>query len=78
MVLLTAVLDARTNMLAISATGSGESAYIYILMHVILEFLGAPDPDLCPSVKFPNDPAKYFGYLSHYQGGTGPLFRDPR
>ncbi|KAF8185693.1 P-loop containing nucleoside triphosphate hydrolase protein [Pholiota molesta] len=42
-------------MLAISATGSGKSAYIYMLMHVILAIL--EEPALCPSVKFPEDPA---------------------
>ncbi|KAF8806480.1 hypothetical protein BYT27DRAFT_7019657, partial [Phlegmacium glaucopus] len=48
------VLDG-INMLTISATGSRKSAYIYMLMHVILVILEAPD--LCPSVTFPKDPA---------------------
>jgi ATP-dependent helicase YprA (DUF1998 family) len=51
---ITAVLDG-VDMLAISATGSGKSAYIYMLMHVILAIL--EEPALCPSVKFPEDPA---------------------
>lgn len=51
---ITAVLDG-SNMLAISATGSGKSGYIYMLMHVVLEFLETPT--LCPTAKFPTDPA---------------------
>ncbi|KAF8958801.1 P-loop containing nucleoside triphosphate hydrolase protein, partial [Flammula alnicola] len=51
---ITAVLDG-VDMLAISATGSGKSAYIYMLMHVILAILESPA--LCPSAKFPADPA---------------------
>jgi ATP-dependent helicase YprA (DUF1998 family) len=51
---ITSILDGN-DLLAISATGSGKSAYIYMLMHVILGVL--EDPSLCPSAKFPNDPA---------------------
>ncbi|KAF8814256.1 hypothetical protein BYT27DRAFT_7266458, partial [Phlegmacium glaucopus] len=51
---ITAVLDG-IDMLAVSATGSGKSAYIYMLIHVILEVLEAPH--VCPSVTFPKDPA---------------------
>ena len=43
------------NLLAISATGSGKSAYIYMLMHVILAIL--EDPTLCPTAKFLSNPA---------------------
>ncbi|KIM36099.1 hypothetical protein M413DRAFT_45619, partial [Hebeloma cylindrosporum] len=51
---ITSILDGN-DLLAISATGSGKSAYIYMLMHVILGLLD--DPSLCPSAKFPADPA---------------------
>lgn len=43
------------NLLAISATGSGKSAYIYMLMHDLLALLD--DPTLCPTAKFPSKPA---------------------
>ena len=52
---ITSIRLDRNDLLAISATGSGKSAYIYMLMHVILGVL--EDPSLCPSAKFPNDPA---------------------
>ncbi|KAF9475610.1 hypothetical protein BDN70DRAFT_935715 [Pholiota conissans] len=51
---ITAVLDG-VDMLAITATGSGKSGYIYMLMHVILAILESPS--LYPSAKFPADPA---------------------
>jgi hypothetical protein len=51
---ITAVLDG-IDMLAISATGSGKSAYIYMLMHIILGIVESPE--LCPMAKFPKDPA---------------------
>jgi len=51
---ITSILDGN-DLLAISTTGSGKSAYIYVLMHVILGVL--EDPSLYPSAKFPNDPA---------------------
>ena len=51
---ITSMLDGN-NLLAISATGSGKSAYIYMLMHVILAIL--EDPTLCPTAKFPSNPA---------------------
>ena len=51
---ITSMLDGN-NLLVISATGSGKSAYIYMLMHVILAIL--EDPTLCPTVKFPSNPA---------------------
>lgn len=51
---ITAVLDG-IDMLAISATGSGKSAYIYMLMHIILGIVEAPE--ICPLAKFPKDPA---------------------
>ena len=51
---ITSMLD-RNNLLAISATGSGKSAYIFMFMHVILAIL--EDPTLCPTAKFPSNPA---------------------
>ncbi|KAF9554361.1 P-loop containing nucleoside triphosphate hydrolase protein [Agrocybe pediades] len=51
---ITAVLDGF-DLLAISATGPGKSAYIYMLLHVILGLLDSPT--LCPTAKFPKDPA---------------------
>ncbi|KAF8173483.1 P-loop containing nucleoside triphosphate hydrolase protein [Pholiota molesta] len=51
---ITAVLDG-IDMLAISATGSGKLAYIYMLMHIILGIVESPE--LCPMAKFPKDPA---------------------
>jgi ATP-dependent helicase YprA (DUF1998 family) len=51
---ITAVLDG-IDMLAISATGSGKSAYIYMLMLIILGIVETPE--LCPLAKFPKDPA---------------------
>ena len=58
---ITSILD-RNNLLAISATGSGKSAYIYMLMHVILAIL--EDPTLCPTAKFPSNPAILAIYLT--------------
>jgi ATP-dependent helicase YprA (DUF1998 family) len=51
---ITSMLDGH-NLLVISATGSGRSAYMYMLMHVILAIL--EDPTLCPTAKFPCNPA---------------------
>ncbi|KAF8967909.1 hypothetical protein BDZ97DRAFT_1801925 [Flammula alnicola] len=51
---LTRILD-KENVIAASATGSGKSAYIYMVMIIILAI--SENPSLCPFAKFPNDPA---------------------
>jgi len=51
---ITAILDGK-DLLAISATGSGKSGYIYMLMHIILAIL--EQPSLCPAIEFPKNPA---------------------
>jgi ATP-dependent helicase YprA (DUF1998 family) len=51
---ITAILDGK-DLLAISATGSGKSGYIYMLMHTILAILERPS--LCPAIEFPKNPA---------------------
>ncbi|RDB16714.1 ATP-dependent DNA helicase Q1 [Hypsizygus marmoreus] len=43
------------HVLAVSATGSGKTAYIYMLVHILLKIL--KDPSLCPSAVFPRNPA---------------------
>jgi ATP-dependent helicase YprA (DUF1998 family) len=48
------ILDGK-DFLAISATGSGKSGYIYMLMHTILAILERPS--LCPAIEFPKNPA---------------------
>jgi ATP-dependent helicase YprA (DUF1998 family) len=51
---ISAVLDGK-DLLAISATGSGKTGYIYMLMHTLLAIL--EEPSLCPTVDFPKNPA---------------------
>ena len=51
---VTAILD-RRDFIGVSATGSGKSAYAYMVLHII-QGLQA-QPTLCPSVKFPHDAA---------------------
>ena len=52
---ITKALDGQ-DVVAVSATGSGKSAYIYMLAIILLEL--AKDPSLSPSKKkFPSDPA---------------------
>lgn len=51
---ITSILDGH-DLLAISATGSGKSGYIYMTLHVILAIV--EDKTLCPSAKFPDNPA---------------------
>ena len=48
------ILD-RQDILAVSATGSGKTAYIYMTMHIILAII--EQPTRCPLVKFPTKPA---------------------
>jgi len=49
-----AVLDGK-DFLGISATGSGKTAFIYMLMHIVLAI--SRTPSLCPSVKLPMNAA---------------------
>ena len=58
---IASMLDGN-NLLAISATVSGKTAYIYMLMHVILAIV--EDPTLCPTVKFPSNPAILAIYMT--------------
>ncbi|KJA13172.1 hypothetical protein HYPSUDRAFT_107574, partial [Hypholoma sublateritium FD-334 SS-4] len=51
---ITRVLDGE-DVIAVSATGSGKSAYIYMVMIIALAILD--DRSLCPSACFPADPA---------------------
>ena len=49
-----AILDGH-DLLAVSATGSGKTAYTYMTLHVIKAIQN--NPDLCPTVKFPMNAA---------------------
>lgn len=51
---ITSLLDGQ-DLLAVSATGSGKTAYVYMLMHVMLEILEYPEPFF--HSEFPIDPA---------------------
>lgn len=51
---ISAILDKR-DFIGVSATGSGKSAYAYMVLHII-QALQA-QPTLCPSAKFPSDAA---------------------
>src|SRR5260221_14006190 len=48
------ILD-KQDFIGVSATGSGKSAYAYMVLHII-QGLQA-HPTLCPLAKFPSDPA---------------------
>ena len=58
---ITSMLD-KNNLLVISAMGTGKSAYIYMLMHVIHAVL--EDPTLCPTTEFPSNSAILAIYLT--------------
>ena len=65
---VTAILD-RRDFIGVSATGSGKSAYAYMVLHII-QGLQA-QPTLCPSVKFPHDSESRVktrdgGFLQHH------------
>lgn len=51
---ITRILDGE-DVIAVSATGSGKSAYIYMVMIIALAILD--NKSLCPTVCFPPDPA---------------------
>lgn len=68
---ITSILDSR-DLLAISATGSGKSGYVYMTIHVMLAIL--EDQSLCPSSKFPKNPAMLVIYLGIPLNPTVSMF----